>query len=79
MTGTRAATRPPFWYLPPPLAEADVRALVRDAIAPGAGNVDAVMGRIMPQIQGRFEGREANHIVRGGAGVAADPFAASWV
>jgi uncharacterized protein YqeY len=51
-------------YLPPPLDEAKVRELVREAIAAGANNMGAVMGRIMPHIKGSFDGREANRIVR---------------
>ena len=34
-------------YLPQPLTEDEVRALARDAIAQGANNVGAVMGRLM--------------------------------
>lgn len=51
-------------YLPPPLSEAAVRELVRQAITAGASDVGAVMRRIVPEIKGRFEGREANRIVR---------------
>lgn len=51
-------------YLPPPLTEADVRALVQSAIAGGATDVGGVMKQIAPQIKGRFDGREANRIVR---------------
>lgn len=51
-------------YLPPQLSEAEVRAMVREAIAGGADKIGAVMGRIAPQIKGRFEGREANRIAR---------------
>lgn len=51
-------------YLPPPLEEAEVRALVREAIQGGAASIGDVMGRIMPRIKGRFDGREANRIVR---------------
>jgi uncharacterized protein YqeY len=51
-------------YLPPSLDEAEVRALVREAIAGGAKSIGEVMGRIMPQIKGRFDGREANRIAR---------------
>lgn len=51
-------------YLPEPLAEAEVRKLVREAIASGADNMGAVMGRIMPRLKGRFDGRDANRIVR---------------
>ena len=51
-------------YLPPQLSEEDVRKLVRDAVTGGAENVGAVMKQIAPQIKGRFDGREANRIVR---------------
>ncbi len=51
-------------YLPPPLTDEDVRAMVRSVIAGGADQMGAVMRRIMPQIRGRFDGREANRIVR---------------
>lgn len=51
-------------YLPPQLTEARVRELVREAIASGAGNMGAVMGKIMPHIKGVFDGKEANRIVK---------------
>jgi uncharacterized protein YqeY len=51
-------------YLPAPFSEAEVRAMVREAIADGATEMGAVMGRIMPRIRGRFEGKEANRLVR---------------
>jgi uncharacterized protein len=51
-------------YLPSQLDEAEVRGLVRDAIAGGASNVGAVMSAVMPALKGRFDGREANRIVR---------------
>jgi hypothetical protein len=51
-------------YLPPPIDEAAVRQLVRDAIASGAGSMGGVMSAIMPQIKGRFDGKDANRIVR---------------
>lgn len=51
-------------YMPPALTEDEVRTMVRQAIADGANNIGAVMGRIAPQIKGRFEGKEANRIVR---------------
>ena len=51
-------------YLPEGMSEADVRALVREAVAGGADQMGAVMGRIMPHIKGRFDGRDANRIVR---------------
>lgn len=51
-------------YTPAPMAEADVRALVRDAVAAGAADIGAVMAAVMPRVRGRFEGREANRIAR---------------
>jgi len=51
-------------YLPEGLTEAEVRAIVREAIAAGADQMGPLMGRIMPQIRGRFDGKEANRIVR---------------
>lgn len=51
-------------YTPESMSEEDVRGIVRDAIAGGADNMGAVMGAVMPRIKGRFDGREANRIVR---------------
>jgi uncharacterized protein YqeY len=51
-------------YLPAQLSESEVRALVRAAIAGGAGNIGAVMGKIMPRLKGAFDGKEANRIVK---------------
>ena len=51
-------------YMPAQLAEDDVRKLVRDAIAGGANNMGGVMAAIMPHVKGRFDGKEANRIVR---------------
>ena len=51
-------------YLPQQLSEEEVRALVREAMAAGADQMGPLMGRIMPQIRGRFDGKEANRIVR---------------
>jgi uncharacterized protein len=51
-------------YTPPAMTEAQVRDLVGEAIAAGADNMGAVMAAIMPRIMGRFDGREANRIVR---------------
>ena len=51
-------------YLPEGLTADEVRALVREAVAAGADQMGAVMGRLMPQIRGRFDGKEANRIVR---------------
>jgi len=51
-------------YLPPQMSEADVRAMVREAIAGGANTMGAVMGKIAPRIKGVFDGRAANAIVK---------------
>ena len=51
-------------YTPADLSAEEVRALVREVIADGAGNLGAVMGALMPRIRGRFDGREANRIAR---------------
>jgi uncharacterized protein len=51
-------------YLPAQLTEAEVRALVREAVAAGANSVGAVMAAVMPKVKGRFDGRETNRIVR---------------
>jgi uncharacterized protein len=51
-------------YLPPQLGEGEVRQMVRDAVAAGSRDLGAVMKAVMPQVKGRFEGKELNRIVR---------------
>jgi uncharacterized protein YqeY len=51
-------------YLPPQLAEDEVRGFVRAAIAGGAADLGGVMKVVMPQTKGRFDGKELNRIVR---------------
>lgn len=51
-------------YLPEGLSEDEVRAIVREAIASGADQMGPLMARVMPEIRGRFDGKEANRIVR---------------
>jgi uncharacterized protein len=51
-------------FLPPPLDEAEVRARVREIIRAGTTEMGPVMGELMPRIRGRFDGKEANRIVR---------------
>lgn len=51
-------------YMPAALTEDDVRAMVREAIGGGANNLGLVMRAISPRIKGRFDGKEANRIVR---------------
>lgn len=51
-------------YLPESLSEAEVRAMVREAIAAGVTQVGPLMGILMPKLRGRFDGKEANRIAR---------------
>ena len=51
-------------YLPAQVDPAELRAAVRAAIAAGATNVGAVMGKVMPQFKGRAEGGTINAIAR---------------
>jgi len=51
-------------YLPEGLSEDEVRAMVREILDGGATDMGPLMGRLMPRIRGRFDGGEANRIVR---------------
>ena len=51
-------------YLPPQVSSDELRAAVKAAIATGANNVGAVMGKVMPQFKGRAEGSVINAIAR---------------
>ena len=51
-------------YLPEGLSEDDVRAIVREIIDSGVDQMGPLMGQVMPRIRGRFDGKEANRIVR---------------
>jgi uncharacterized protein YqeY len=51
-------------YLPPQLDDTEVRELVRNAVAAGAADLGSVMKVVMPQVKGRFDGKELNRIVR---------------
>jgi uncharacterized protein YqeY len=51
-------------YLPAAVDPEEIRTAVRAAIAAGAANVGAVMGKVMPQFKGRAEGGTINAIVR---------------
>ena len=55
-------------YAPESMSEDEVRALVDEIIAGGADNMGAVMGALMPKIKGRFDGKDANRIVRDALG-----------
>ena len=51
-------------YLPAQAADDEIRAAVRAAIAGGAANIGAVMGKVMPQFKGRAEGGTISTIAR---------------
>ena len=51
-------------YLPEGLSEDEVRAIVRNIIESGVDQLGPLMGQVIPLIRGRFEGKEANRIVR---------------
>ena len=51
-------------FMPAGLSEEEVRDMVRGFVQEGADQMGAVMGRLMPAIRGRFDGKEANRIVR---------------
>ena len=51
-------------YLPPAVDEGEIRAAVEAAVAGGAGQIGAVMGRVLPQFKGRVEGSVINRIAR---------------
>lgn len=51
-------------YLPAGLSEEEVRAMVREILGDGVTELGPLMGRLMPRLKGRFDGREANRIVR---------------
>ena len=51
-------------YLPAQVDAEEIRTAVRTAIADGATNIGAVMGRVVPQFKGRAEGSTINAIAR---------------
>lgn len=51
-------------YLPEGLSDDEVRVMVREIIDSGTDQMGPLMGRLMPQLRGRFDGKEANRIVR---------------
>ena len=51
-------------YLPAQVSQDELRTAVRAAIAGGAGNIGAVMGKVMPQFKGRADGSAINAIAR---------------
>ena len=51
-------------YLPAGVSEEELRAAVKAAVAAGAKNIGAVMGKVMPQFKGRADGGVINRIAR---------------
>ena len=51
-------------YLPAPVSDDELRAAVRAAIAGGANQIGAVMGKVLPQYKGRADGSTINAIAR---------------
>ncbi len=51
-------------YMPAQLSEEEIRQKIVNAIEAGAANIGALMGRVMPELKGRAEGREVNRIAR---------------
>ena len=51
-------------YLPAQVSDEELRAAVKAAIAGGAAQIGAVMGKVLPQFKGRAEGGTINAIAR---------------
>jgi len=51
-------------YLPAQVSDAELRAAVKAAIAGGATQIGAVMGKVLPQFKGRADGGTINAIAR---------------
>ncbi len=51
-------------YLPPAVSDDELRSAVRAAIAGGAANLGAIMGRVMPQFKGRADGSQISAIAK---------------
>ncbi|HEY3112565.1 MAG TPA: GatB/YqeY domain-containing protein [Gemmatimonadaceae bacterium] len=51
-------------YLPAQVSENELRAAVKAAIAGGATQIGAVMGKVLPQYKGRADGSTINAIAR---------------
>ena len=51
-------------YLPAQVSDEELRAAVRAAIAGGATQIGAVMGKVLPQFKGRADGGTINAIAR---------------
>lgn len=51
-------------YLPEELTPGEVRGIVQEIVAGGATHLGAVMGRLMPRVRGRFDGKAAAAIAK---------------
>ena len=51
-------------YLPAQVSDDELRAAVKVAIAGGANQIGAVMGKVLPQFKGRADGATINAIAR---------------
>jgi uncharacterized protein len=51
-------------FLPAAVSDEELRAAVKAAIAAGASQIGAVMGKVLPQFKGRAEGSTINAIAR---------------
>ena len=51
-------------YLPEGLSEEEVREIVQELVGEGLRELGPLMGQLMPRLKGRFDGKEANRIVR---------------
>jgi uncharacterized protein YqeY len=51
-------------YLPASVSDDELRVAVKAAVAAGAKNIGAVMGKVMPQFKGRADGSTINRIAR---------------
>jgi uncharacterized protein YqeY len=56
-------------YLPKPLGDEELRAIIGDAVARSGASSPSEMGKVMslvmPQVRGRAEGRRVSELVRG--------------
>jgi len=51
-------------YLPPGVSDDEIRSAVREAVAGGAKDLGALMGKVMPLFKGRADGKTVNRIAR---------------
>jgi len=51
-------------YLPAQVSDEELRAAVKAAIAGGAAQIGAIMGKVLPQFKGRADGSTINAIAR---------------